>query len=98
MKSRADGIDVAVKKKVLVIGGSGHIGGFLVPRLVNSGYEVTILTRGKKTASTGHDGHTEADYAALTREQKWAVSPCRSGNPNTRAWLLLHPPRLGFPG
>jgi nucleoside-diphosphate-sugar epimerase len=32
--------------KVVVIGGSGHIGSFLIPRLVAGGYEVVNVTRG----------------------------------------------------
>jgi nucleoside-diphosphate-sugar epimerase len=32
---------------VVVLGGTGHIGGYLVPRLVAAGHEVTVLTRGK---------------------------------------------------
>ncbi|HEY1778598.1 MAG TPA: NAD-dependent epimerase/dehydratase family protein [Solirubrobacteraceae bacterium] len=32
--------------KVLVIGGTGHIGTYLVPRLVRAGHEVTVITRG----------------------------------------------------
>jgi nucleoside-diphosphate-sugar epimerase len=32
--------------KVTVIGGSGHIGSFLVPRLVQAGHEVTNISRG----------------------------------------------------
>ncbi|MBI2299683.1 MAG: NAD-dependent epimerase/dehydratase family protein [Armatimonadetes bacterium] len=31
--------------KVLVIGGTGHIGSYLVPRLVRSGHEVTVVAR-----------------------------------------------------
>ncbi|HEX6361090.1 NAD-dependent epimerase/dehydratase family protein [Actinophytocola sp.] len=34
---------------VMVLGGTGHIGGYLVPRLVEAGHEVTVLTRGKAT-------------------------------------------------
>jgi nucleoside-diphosphate-sugar epimerase len=34
---------------VVVLGGTGHIGGYLVPRLVAAGHEVTVLTRGKAT-------------------------------------------------
>jgi len=33
--------------KVLCIGGTGHIGRFLTPMLVQEGYDVTVLTRGK---------------------------------------------------
>jgi nucleoside-diphosphate-sugar epimerase len=32
---------------VVVLGGTGHIGGYLVPRLVAAGHDVTVLTRGK---------------------------------------------------
>lgn len=34
---------------VVVLGGTGHIGGYLVPRLVAAGHQVTVLTRGKAT-------------------------------------------------
>ena len=32
--------------RITVIGGTGHVGSFLVPRLVRSGHEVTVLSRG----------------------------------------------------
>ncbi|WP_328744841.1 NAD(P)-dependent oxidoreductase [Streptomyces sp. NBC_00285] len=38
--------------RVVVIGGSGHIGTFLVPRLVRAGHEVTNISRGTRTAYT----------------------------------------------
>lgn len=31
--------------KIVVIGGSGHIGTYLVPRLVRAGHQVVSLTR-----------------------------------------------------
>ncbi|MFJ4208308.1 NAD-dependent epimerase/dehydratase family protein [Paenarthrobacter sp. NPDC089675] len=34
--------------KIVVIGGSGHIGSFLVPRLVRAGHEVTNVSRGHR--------------------------------------------------
>jgi nucleoside-diphosphate-sugar epimerase len=39
--------------KALVIGGTGHIGGFLVPQLVDLGCEVTVVTRGRKAPQRG---------------------------------------------
>ncbi|MFC0540818.1 NAD-dependent epimerase/dehydratase family protein [Kutzneria chonburiensis] len=36
--------------KIVVIGGSGHIGTFLVPRLVRAGHEVVNLSRGTRSA------------------------------------------------
>jgi nucleoside-diphosphate-sugar epimerase len=32
--------------RVVVIGGTGHIGGYLVPRLIRAGHEVIVLSRG----------------------------------------------------
>jgi nucleoside-diphosphate-sugar epimerase len=34
--------------RVVVIGGTGHVGTFLVPRLVNAGHEVILVSRGKR--------------------------------------------------
>ena len=34
--------------RVVVIGGTGHIGTFLVPRLVNAGHEVIVASRGNR--------------------------------------------------
>lgn len=34
--------------KVVVIGGTGHVGTYLVPRLVEAGYEVTVVSRSKR--------------------------------------------------
>ncbi|QMV12742.1 NAD-dependent epimerase/dehydratase family protein [Streptomyces lincolnensis] len=36
--------------RVLVIGGSGHIGTFLVPRLVRAGHDVVTISRGTRSA------------------------------------------------
>jgi nucleoside-diphosphate-sugar epimerase len=40
--------------KVLVIGGSGHIGTYLIPRLVAGGHSVINVTRGKRTPYHSH--------------------------------------------
>ena len=34
--------------RILVIGGSGHIGTFLVPRLVRAGHDVTVISRNER--------------------------------------------------
>ncbi len=33
---------------MVVIGGTGHIGSYLVPRLVRAGYEVVVVSRGER--------------------------------------------------
>lgn len=40
--------------RVVVLGGTGHIGGYLVPRLVAAGHDVTVLTRGKAAPYRSH--------------------------------------------
>jgi len=37
--------------KVFVVGGTGFLGTFLVPKLMENGYEVTVLTRNKEKAA-----------------------------------------------
>jgi nucleoside-diphosphate-sugar epimerase len=48
--------------RVAVLGGTGHIGGYLVPRLVEAGHDVTVLTRGKADPYRPH-----AAWRAITR-------------------------------
>jgi len=39
---------------ILVIGGTGHIGSFLVPRLVSLGHEITVVARGQRQPYVPH--------------------------------------------
>ena len=36
--------------RVVIIGGSGHVGTYLVPRLVEAGYEAVNVSRGRRRA------------------------------------------------
>jgi nucleoside-diphosphate-sugar epimerase len=40
--------------RVVVIGGTGHIGTFLIPRLVDAGHEVVVASRGKRDPYVAH--------------------------------------------
>jgi nucleoside-diphosphate-sugar epimerase len=40
--------------RLVVIGGTGHIGTFLIPRLVNAGHEVIVANRGKREPYAPH--------------------------------------------
>ena len=40
--------------RLVVIGGTGHIGTFLIPRLVNAGHEVIVASRGKREPYVPH--------------------------------------------
>lgn len=55
--------------RVVVIGGTGHIGTFLIPRLVRAGHEVVVASRGKREpyvpdAAWKAVRHIEIDRAA----------------------------------
>ncbi|KQQ03381.1 MULTISPECIES: NAD-dependent epimerase/dehydratase family protein [unclassified Rathayibacter] len=55
---------------VVVIGGSGHIGSFLIPRLVRAGHEVTTITRGTSTAYTAGPEWDQVRRVIADREQE----------------------------
>jgi nucleoside-diphosphate-sugar epimerase len=59
--------------RIVVIGGSGHIGTFLIPRLVRAGHEVVNISRGQRSsyvddATWKQVRHVTADRAAGDRE------------------------------
>src|SRR6185312_10035919 len=41
-----------IMTRVAIIGGSGHVGTYLVPRLVEAGFEVVNVSRGQREAYT----------------------------------------------
>ena len=55
--------------KVLVIGGSGHIGTYLVPRLVLSGHEVMNISRGMKAPYHEHPAWNHVKNVHLDRKE-----------------------------
>ncbi|MFF1830090.1 NAD-dependent epimerase/dehydratase family protein [Paenarthrobacter sp. NPDC058040] len=56
--------------KIVVIGGSGHIGSFLVPRLVRAGHTVTNVSRGKRRPYVDAPEWDEVREVAADREQE----------------------------
>jgi nucleoside-diphosphate-sugar epimerase len=56
--------------KVVVIGGTGHIGTFLVPRLVRAGHEVVVLSRGTREPYADAPEWQEVQRVAVDREQE----------------------------
>lgn len=55
--------------KILVIGGSGHIGTFLVPRLVRAGHEVVSITRSGGTGFLDAPEWEQVAHVIADREQ-----------------------------
>lgn len=64
-------------KKAVVIGGCGHIGSYLVPRLVEAGYDVTSISRGIKAPYTAENPtwkqvhYIHCDRNQLAKEKKF---------------------------
>src|SRR5690242_16357698 len=53
--------------RVVVIGGTGHIGTFLVPRLVGAAHEVTVLSRGNRAPYLSDRAWNAVRHVAVDR-------------------------------
>jgi nucleoside-diphosphate-sugar epimerase len=53
--------------RIVVIGGSGHVGSFLVPRLVRAGHEVVNLTRGARAPYVDDETWSEVEQIRVDR-------------------------------
>lgn len=54
--------------KTVVIGATGHIGTYLVPRLVSLEHEVISVSRGKRAAYHGHPAWSQVEQVIADRE------------------------------
>ena len=52
---------------VVVIGSTGHVGTYLVPRLVEAGYEVTAVSRGQRAPYQPHPAWNSVRQVTLDR-------------------------------
>ena len=53
--------------RVVIIGGSGHVGTYLVPRLVQAGHEVLNLSRGQREPYQPHAAWRSVQQIAIDR-------------------------------
>ena len=58
--------------RVVVIGGSGHIGTYLTPRLVEAGFDVTCVSRGLKSPYQTHAAWRHVRIAEMDRSAEEA--------------------------
>ena len=58
----------AVMAKVAIIGGAGHVGTCLVPRLVEAGHDVTNITRGQSMPYASHPAWRRVTQVVIDRE------------------------------
>lgn len=59
--------------RIIVIGGSGHIGTFLVPRLVDAGHEVIVASRGMREPYQPHRAWAEVKRVRIDRSTEEAA-------------------------
>jgi nucleoside-diphosphate-sugar epimerase len=71
--------------RIVVIGGSGHIGSFLVPRLVRAGHEVVNLTRGARAPYIDDEAWSDVKQVAVDRTAEDAAGSFGSGSPRLEA-------------
>lgn len=55
--------------KIIIIGGTGHVGTFLVPRLVLAGHEVISVSRKKREPYTQHPAWKSVKQVVIDREE-----------------------------
>ncbi|MCX5495924.1 NAD(P)-dependent oxidoreductase [Kaistia dalseonensis] len=53
--------------RVVIIGGSGHVGTYLVPRLVEAGFDVVNVSRGQRAPYQPHGAWTQVETLAVDR-------------------------------
>lgn len=54
--------------RVVIIGGSGHVGTYLIPRLVEAGHEVVNVSRGRREPYQPHAAWAQVQTVTLDRE------------------------------
>lgn len=53
--------------RILIVGGTGHVGTYLVPRLVEGGHQVLVAARGRRGPYTPHPAWERVERLALDR-------------------------------
>lgn len=55
--------------RVVVIGGTGHIGTYLVPRLIEDGHDVVVVTRGQRDPYHSHGAWSYVERTMIDRQE-----------------------------
>jgi len=59
--------------RIVVIGGTGHVGGYLVPRLVAAGHDVVSVSRGRRHPYREHPAWQRVEQVTIDRESEDAA-------------------------
>ncbi len=55
--------------RVVIIGGTGHVGTYLVPRLVEAGHDVICLSRNQREPYQPHGAWSQVELIEIDREE-----------------------------
>src|SRR5438270_7385341 len=64
---------VPLRMRVVIIGGSGHIGTYLTPRLVEAGHFVVCVSRGQREPYVAHETWSRVESVTLDRTAEEAA-------------------------
>src|SRR5262245_43987844 len=68
MEGRGNQLTEEAPMRVIIIGGSGHVGTYLVPRLVAAGHDVVAVSRGQRAPYQPHAAWRSVAQVELDRE------------------------------
>ena len=71
--------------RVVIIGGTGHVGTYLVPRLVCAGFEVINVSRGERAPYQPHGAWKSVRTVKLSRRSRGSGRRVRPENPRAQA-------------
>ncbi|MDR3470882.1 MAG: NAD(P)-dependent oxidoreductase [Devosia sp.] len=75
--------------RVAIIGGSGHVGTYLVPRLVEAGYDVVNVSRGQRAPYTANAAWQSVQTVVIDREAEEAVGSFASSIRALKADIVI---------
>jgi len=78
--------------RIVVIGGTGHIGSYLVPRLVEAGHHVIVMARGTREPYHPHPAWERVDRITIDKEERKHLGPSPDDVADGTRSHLLHSP------
>jgi nucleoside-diphosphate-sugar epimerase len=76
--------------RVAIIGGSGHIGSFLTPRLVEAGHSVLCVSRARRQPFVPHGAWNKVEHVPLNRDEDGFAVKVRDLEPDILIDLISY--------
>ena len=74
--------------RIVIIGGTGHVGTYLVPRLVLAGHEVISVSRQKREPYSHHPAWQSVKQVVIDRDEADKTESLRKTNPQVSRLIL----------